>query len=159
MSKRSLIANHRRTDRIRWVDVDANRSAHFDTYLRLMEETEYSFLRHCGLSVVLHDEKGTIGFPRLSVRLSIEQPVGFDDTVETELVRLETDGKQITYHFEMVNDAGARVAQGRFAVACCRFPDQAAPYAILTPDLVLQALTDGCSRRWSTETSQDPTRE
>ncbi|MCH2180997.1 MAG: acyl-CoA thioesterase [Mariniblastus sp.] len=159
MSKRSWIANHRRTDWIRWVDVDANRFAHFDTYLRLMEETEYSFLRHCGLSVVLHDEKGTIGFPRLSVRLSIERPVGFDERVETRLGRVEVDGKQITYHFEMVDDAGDPVAAGRFAVACCRFPAQAPPYAILTPEFVLQSLSDACRHHPPAETCKEPTHE
>ena len=157
MSRQSLIANHPRTDRIRWVDVDANRLAHFDTYLRLMEETEYSFLRHCGLSVVLQDEKGTIGFPRLSVQLSIERPLGFDERVETRLGRIDTDGKQISYHFQITSEADEPVAQGRFDVACCRFPGDALPYAILIPDFILQALSNACRHHPPAKPDQTPT--
>ncbi|MEE2825903.1 MAG: acyl-CoA thioesterase [Planctomycetota bacterium] len=157
MSRQSLIANHPRTDRIRWVDVDANRLAHFDTYLRLMEETEYSFLRHCGLSVVLQDEKGTIGFPRLSVQLSIERPLGFAERVETRLGSIDTDGKQISYHFQIRGEADEPVAHGRFDVACCRFPDDALPYAILIPDFILQALSNACRQHLPAKTDQTPT--
>ncbi len=157
MSKQPFIEKHRRVTRIRWADVDASGFAHFGTYARLMEETEYSFLRHCGLSVVLKDEKGTIGFPRLSVVLSIERPVGFDDTVETRLSLVEIDGKQIIYDFEIVDNAGDRVADGRFRVACCRFPAQDAPYAILTPEFVIQALTGGGNHRPLTDIIDEPT--
>lgn len=108
-----------------------------------MEETEYSFLRHCGLSVVLQDENGTIGFPRLSATLSIVRPAVFDERVEIGLGLVDIDGKQIIYNFEIVDDAGDPVANGRFRVACCRFPPQDAPYAILTPELVIRALTGG----------------
>ena len=146
LSKQSFIAEHYRASQIRWVDVDANGFAHFDTYVRLMEETEYSFLRHCGLSVVLQDEKGTMGFPRLSAELSIERPVGFDCKVETRLRLLDIDGKRLTYDFEILNDSQDRVATGRFSVACCRFPDNELPFAILTPEFVIQAITQNAKQ-------------
>ena len=141
LSKQTFITEHYRASQIRWGDVDANGLAHFDTYVRLMEETEYSFLRHCGLSVVLQDEKGTMGFPRLSAELSIELPVGFDCKVETRLRLLEIDGKRITYAFKITNNSRDRVATGKFCVACCRFPEDELPYAILTPEFVIQAIT------------------
>ena len=107
-----------------------------------MEETEYSFLRHRGLSVVLKDEKGTMGFPRLSVTVTIEQPVRLEERVSIDLKLLEVDGKQICYAFEIVNNTGDLVATGQFRVACCRFPNHKLPYAILTPKSVIQALTE-----------------
>ncbi len=106
-----------------------------------MEETEYAFLRSRGLSVVLKDERGTIGFPRLSVQLKIHQPAKLDELLYTTLELMLVDFKMIEYHFETVNELAELVAIGFFRVACCRFPDDKAPYAILTPEFVIDALT------------------
>ncbi len=106
-----------------------------------MEETEYAFLRSRGLSVVLYDERGTMGFPRLSASIQIHQPLAFDDTVCVELMLSEIDGKQITYDFTIVTETGESAVEGRFQVACCRFPGGKPPFAILTPDHVVEALT------------------
>ena len=105
-----------------------------------MEETEYAFLRSRGLRVVLYDERGTMGFPRLNVQLEIHEPVAFPEQVEVELRLTEVDGKQISYEFDIVNEAGSIAAEGRFQVACCRFPDRKPPYAILIPEFVIDAL-------------------
>ena len=121
----------------------------------MMEETEYAFLRSRGLCVVLYDERGTLGFPRLSASLKIHQPLAFEARVTVRLRLTEIDGKQITYEFEIVDEETGIVdpteivdetsqplaVEGRFQVACCRFPDDKPPFAILTPDHVIQALT------------------
>ena len=104
-----------------------------------MEETEYAFLRSRGLSVVLDDGRGVIGFPRVSARATIEIPLTFDDTVEIELDLVKLDGKQIVYNFRIIND-GQIAATGTFKLACCRFPPDKFPYAILVPDFITSAL-------------------
>ena len=127
--------------RIRRSETDSSGFAHFSTYVRLMEETEYGFLRSRNLCVVLQDDRGTIGFPRISVDFSVHQPARFDEQLLVILELTECDGKQISYHFEIVNDLSELVASGQFKVATCRFPNDGPPYAIITPDFVIQALT------------------
>ena len=127
--------------RIRLAETDKTGFAHFATYVRLMEETEYSFLRSRGMCVVLHDSKGTIGFPRISVDIQIHEPVSFDEQVLVTLELLVCDGKQLAYHFEIINAHSEPVATGQFNVASCRFPVDADPFAILTPQFVIDALT------------------
>ncbi len=107
-----------------------------------MEETEYAFLRSRGLSVVLYDERGTLGFPRLSAEIDVQLPLSFDDSIEIRIELLEMDGKQITYAFTLTNEFGATAVEGKFRVACCRFPDRKPPFAILIPEFVSQALTN-----------------
>ncbi len=126
--------------KIRWRDTDQSGFANLGTYIRLMEETEYAFLRSRGLCVVLYDERGTIGFPRLNANVKIERPVRFDQRVWVTLELSQIDGKQIVYQFEMVDDDAQLVAVGQFKVACCRFPDDDPPFAILTPEFVMKAL-------------------
>lgn len=114
---------------------------HFAVYVRLMEETEYAFLRSRGLCVVLHDDRGTIGFPRLHAEVNVENPLRFDQQVWVTLELTKIDGKQIVYEFEIVDEDATLVATGRFRVASCRFPDNDPPYAILMPEFIEQALT------------------
>jgi acyl-CoA thioesterase FadM len=135
------IASFKRSHEVRLVDTDVSGFAHFATYVRMMEETEYAFLRSRGLRVVLYDERGTMGFPRLNVQLEIQHPVSFGERLDVLLQLVEIDGKQICYEFDLVNQAGLTAARGRFQVACCRFPDGRPPFAILIPDFVSQALT------------------
>ena len=105
-----------------------------------MEETEYAFLRSRDLRVVLNDGKGIIGFPRTRAEIQIIDPLEFEDLVETELVLGEMDGKQIGYDFVVRHDEQVR-ATGKFQVVCCRFPAGEPPFAILTPDFVMDRLS------------------
>ena len=106
----------------------------------MMEETEYAFLRSCNLSVVLYDERGTLGFPRLSVQIKIHRPLQFEQNVQVRLDLTELDGKQILYEFDIVDDQGQSAVTGKFVVACCRFPDGQPPFAVLIPAHVESAL-------------------
>ena len=126
--------------RIRWAETDASGYVHFASYVRMMEETEYGFLRSRGLRVVLYDDRGTIGFPRLNVDIKVVRPLVFDEQVRIQLDLTFIDGKKIVYEFEIVDEHAQQVATGLFHVACCRFPDDAPPYAILTPAFVTEAL-------------------
>ncbi len=126
---------------VRMVDTDGSGTVHISALIRMMEETEYAFLRSRNLSVVLSDEKGILGFPRLSAGIQLYQSAGFDEDLLVELNLLEIDGKQIVYQFEIAKLTGQQVASGEFRVACCRFPNGKPPYAILTPTNVVDALT------------------
>lgn len=110
-------------------------------HITWMEETEYAFLRSRGLSVVLNDEKGRIGFPRVRSQIEIREPVILDDELVVSLRLGELDGKAISYHFETTRVAdGALVGVGQFTMACCRFPDAELPYAILIPEWIEEKL-------------------
>lgn len=125
---------------VRLVDTDLSGLVHFSAYVRMMEETEYAFLRSRGLSVKLTDDKGVMGFPRLHASIQIEQPLVFDQQVIVYLSLTELDGKSIFYRFEIRDRDDQACVTGQFKVALCRFPDDKPPYAILTPDFVIEAL-------------------
>lgn len=126
---------------VRWVDTDMSGFAHVSAYVRMMEETEYAFLRSRGLSVKLTDDKGVMGFPRLHASVSVAQPLVFEQQVIVYLSLTELDGKSIFYEFEIRDRDDQVRATGKFKVALCRFPDEKPPYAILTPEYVIEALS------------------
>lgn len=129
------------THRVRRCDVDASGFLGVDALVRKMEETEYAFLRSRGLSVVLRDGRGLMGFPRLSVDVAMAQRMQFDDSLKVELALTLLDGKSIVYEFVVYRADDQQVATGRFHVASCRFPKDASMFAILTPEYVIEALT------------------
>lgn len=114
---------------------------HASALIRMMEETEYAFLRSRGLSVVLTDGRGLMGFPRLSASIEIQNPVGFDSEVSVQIFLMVVDGKSVSYEFLIRDQNHLTVATGKFVVAVCRFPSGELPYAILTPEFVIEALT------------------
>ena len=126
---------------IRFADTNLLGQVHFDLYVRLMEETEYAFLRSRGLRVVLEDGRGVIGFPRLRSDVQIIAPLCLGGVVETTLRLVDVSGKKITYEFD-VTQFQQPIATGTFEVACCRFPDGEDPYAILIPEFVSERLSD-----------------
>lgn len=142
----ATFSNHRR---VAMADTDASGTVHLGAFIRMMEETEYAFLRSRGLSVVLTDAKGILGFPRLEASIDVAHSARFDDELKIELNLIEVDGKQVIYEFTIEGSAGdnqkidtTQIASGRFRVVCCRFPNDDAPYAILTPLHVIDALRD-----------------
>lgn len=137
----SAINRYETTKTVRWVDTDASGMVHTSALIRMMEETEYAFLRSRGLSVVLTDGRGLMGFPRLSAEIEVVDSVGFDSEVRVEIFLMVVDGKSVCYEFLIRDDKDMTVATGKFQVAVCRFPTGEAPYAILTPEYVIEALT------------------
>jgi YbgC/YbaW family acyl-CoA thioester hydrolase len=144
MQTQSAITKFTLRRRVSMVDTDATGTVNLGAFIRMMEETEYAFLRSRGLSVVLTDAKGIMGFPRLEANIDVSCPARFDDELQIELSLIEVDGKHVVYEFtiENVTDAtcSIQVATGRFRVVCCRFPNDESPYAILTPLHVIEAL-------------------
>jgi len=130
--------------RVEFAETDMAGLVHFSNMLRYMEEAEYAFLRSRGLSVVLDDARGKLGFPRLSVRCDYLRPSRFEDQLTIEMTVRSNDGKRLIYEFEVLRES-TLIARGEFQVACCRFPADGDPYAIPMPEFVLQKipLTDG----------------
>ena len=122
------------------VDVDYTGALSVPGIVRAMEETEYAFLRSRGLSVVLSDDKGLMGFPRLDVSTDLFEPAFFDEVLTIQLRLIEMDGKRLRYRFSIDHADGRCVALGTIGVAVCRFPSDAIPYAVLTPQYVIDAL-------------------
>ena len=137
-----MLATFKTNRPVRFADTNGIGHVHFDLYVRLMEETEYAFLRSRGLRVVLEDGKGIIGFPRLRTDIQVTAPLCLGDSAETTLRLVEVSGKKITYEFE-ISLHQHPVATGTFEVACCRFPGGEAPYAILIPEFVAEKLCNG----------------
>jgi acyl-CoA thioesterase FadM len=124
---------------VRWSEICGLQDIHFSQWLRYMEEAEYAFLRSRGLSVVLSDAKGQIGFPRIACRLNIHGQAAFEQPLRVEVSLSSNDGKRLIYEFRAFNQARL-LADARFEVACCRFPTDELPYAILIPDWVMARL-------------------
>ena len=135
--ERLIDVDFRRQHRVRWRETDASGFVHFTNYIRMMEQTEYAFLRSLGLSIVMHDEKGVFGFPRRSTEIEVHQPAQLDDELDIWLRVTECDGVKIGYQFEISNRSVV-VATGVFSLACCRFPAGEPPRAILIPDVFLK---------------------
>lgn len=127
--------------RVRWRDTDASGFANTAAYITWMEETEYAFLRSRDLSVVLKDEKGLIGFPRLRSELEVSNHAVFEDELAVAIELCEFDGKQMSYRFLITRPSDeVRIAAGKFTVACCRFLDDQMPFAILIPGWIEEKL-------------------
>ena len=129
-----------RTQRlVQFGDTDMAGIVHFTNYLRYMEEAEHEFMRSCALSVVMDDENGSFGFPKLSAKCDFSRPVRQEQTLDIDMTVRSDDGKRIHFVCEFSCD-GEKVASGQLTVACCRFPVDGLPYPILIPDHVLSAL-------------------
>lgn len=125
--------------RVEFSDTDMAGFVHFTNYLRYMEETEYEFLRSLGLSVVMHDEVGTYGFPRRQAHCEYLFPARFHQVIAIDLEVTSNDGKLIRYDFKIRHESRP-LATGYLQVTCVRFPDDKPPFAILLPEAVLEKI-------------------
>ena len=138
-----LFITHRRVE---FSDTDMAGIAHFSNFFRYMEEAEHAFLRSIGKNVVLHDERGTLGFPKLEAHCQYKRPAIHDAEMTIELKVTCNDGKTIRHDcrvYQASNDDETdlrMLAEGYLHVACCRFPADGLPYPIPIPDDVLAAI-------------------
>jgi len=109
-STTTAIAEFEYPREVHFVDTDATGFAHFSVYVRL------------------------------SASLQVNQPLSLGQRVKVKLSLIEIDGKHIVYEFNIVEQNNDVAVEGRFRVACCRFPDGELPYAILTPQFIMDAL-------------------
>ena len=91
----------RRQHTVRWQEVDALGQVDVPSYIRMMEETEYAFLRSLNLSIVMQDERGIVGFPRVTAAVEIQNAARLGDALEIWLQVVCNDGVKIGYRFEI----------------------------------------------------------
>jgi len=112
----------RQTRRVEFAETDMAGIVHFTNFFRYMEETEHAFLRSLGLSVVMHDEQGELGWPRVAVACDYRLPIRYEDVIEIELRVAALGERSVTYHF-VIQRQGRTVADGRMTAVCCRLGD------------------------------------
>lgn len=131
-----------------------------DDLVRMMEETEYEFLRSRGLSVVMRDQRGVIGFPRMDTEIEICELTGGGEELDIWMALSLNDGVRLRYTFRIERQSLV-VARGSYTVACCRFPPGRPPLAILLPQPVrarLPAAPDDCAADGPAENPFRPAR-
>ena len=125
--------------RVEFNETDMAGIAHFTNYFKYMEEAEHEFLRSRGLSVVLDDPKGKLGFPKMSANCDYKRPARYEEVIDVSVVVRCDDGKSVTYDCEFASD-GEKLGTGQLRVAFCRFPIDKPPYAVPISDEVMQKL-------------------
>ena len=125
---------------VQFADTDMAGIVHFTNYLKYLEEAEHEFLREHGLCVVMYDERGSYGFPKLSAECHFRRPVRCETWLQIELEVSTPDLKTIQYVGRITDSEGTLVAEGKLKVACCRFPAEGFPFPIPLPDHVLEIL-------------------
>jgi acyl-CoA thioester hydrolase len=134
------------TRRVEFRDTDAAGIMHFSAFFNYMEQVEHEFLRHLGLSVITHDEEGTISWPRVSASCDYRGAVQFEDVLDVEVQVVRQGEKSMTYGF--VFSHGKRpVAQGQLTTVCCRLDAKSPPRSIPIPDWIVAKLAAPARRK------------
>jgi 4-hydroxybenzoyl-CoA thioesterase/acyl-CoA thioester hydrolase len=130
------------TRRVEFHDTDAAGIMHFAKFFHFMEEAEHEYLRHLGLSVLMHDAEGPISWPRVAVHCEYRSAVRFEDVVTIDVHISRRGEKSLTYQF--VFRLGDRlVAEGYITCVCCRLTHQGPPVSIPIPDWISAKLPAG----------------
>ncbi|MGE3410539.1 MAG: acyl-CoA thioesterase, partial [Pirellulales bacterium] len=130
---------YRTTRRVELRDTDAAGIAHFSAFIQYMEQAEHEFLRHLGLSVLMHDDAGEISWPRVSVQCDYQGAVRFEDVVDVDLRLDRLGSKSATYTF-LFEHAGRTIASGRMTSVCCRLNPHHPPQSIVIPPSIADKL-------------------
>ncbi len=125
--------------RVEFAETDMAGIAHFTNYFRYMEEAEHAFLRSRGLSVVLDDPKGKLGFPKMSATCDYKRPARYEEVIDVHVNVTCDDGKSVTYDCKF-QCGEETLGSGQIRVAFCRFPIDKPPYAVPITDEVMQKL-------------------
>jgi YbgC/YbaW family acyl-CoA thioester hydrolase len=133
-------ADYKRERRVEFSETDLAGIIHYSSYYQYMEETEHEFLRSLGLSVQLHDEETSYGFPRLSTRCEYSRPLRFEDIVQVHLRITRIGARSITYQF-LFSSGGGEVARGEVTVACVVRDDEGKMKSSQIPDCLATQLS------------------
>jgi 4-hydroxybenzoyl-CoA thioesterase/acyl-CoA thioester hydrolase len=109
----------RTSRRVEFRDTDMAGIMHFSAFFTALESVEHEFLRSLGLSVVMSDAEGQLGWPRVSASCDFRGAVKFEDVLEIELSIARLGETSVTYQF-LVDHASRRVAEGKIVAVCCR---------------------------------------
>jgi acyl-CoA thioester hydrolase len=89
--------------------------------------------------VVMGDEDGQLGWPRVSASCDFKGAVKFEDVLDIELVIARLGEKSVTYQFT-VDHAGRRIAEGKIVAACCRLRHGEPLRAVPIPEATVEKL-------------------
>lgn len=127
------------TRRVEFRDTDAAGVMHFSAFFVYMEEVEHEYLRHLGLSVMLHDDQGPISWPRVAARCDYQGSAKFEDVLDVEVQLVRIGEKSLTYEFSFTHQTRP-VAAGQITSVCCRLPGQGTLQSISIPPWILEKL-------------------
>ena len=125
--------------RVEFCETDAAGIAHFSAFFQYMEQAEHALLRHIGTSVVVHDEQGTISWPRVSASCDYTGSVRFEDLMDVVVRVARLGTKSVTYSFEF-RMQDEIVATGQMTTVCCRIPYETPPESIAIPPWLVEQL-------------------
>ena len=127
------------TRRVEFHDTDAAGIMHFSAYFQFMEEAEHELLRRLGLSVLMHDDEGSISFPRVAAQCDYRGALRFEDEVEIGVSLARRGEKSVTWRFQFRRQ-GQDVAEGSITAVCCRLDPRAPPKSIPIPAWIADKL-------------------
>ncbi len=130
----------RTTRRVEFRDTDMAGIMHFSAFFTVLESVEHEFLRSLGLSVVMSDDEGQLGWPRVSASCDFKGAVKFEDVLDIELSIARLGEKSVTYQF-IVDHAGRRIATGRIVAVCCRLSHGQPLQAVAIPGKIANQLS------------------
>jgi 4-hydroxybenzoyl-CoA thioesterase/acyl-CoA thioester hydrolase len=125
--------------RVEFCETDAAGIAHFSVFFTYMEQAEHALLRHIGLSVVLNDEEGEIGWPRVNASCEYEDAVRFEDLLDVAVHIEHLGSRSVTYAFEFTRE-GHEIATGKITAVCCRIVRGQPPRSMEIPERILERL-------------------
>ena len=139
VAERRMANNYRTSRRVEFRDTDAAGIVHFSVFFTWMESAEHELLRHLGLSVVAHDESGTVTWPRVAVRCDYQGPARFEQMVDIDVHVARIRRQSVTYEFQFAGPAGT-LAVGETTAVCCRIQPDGSFRSISIPEPFRQAL-------------------
>ena len=131
--------------RVEFCETDSARLAHFSSFFLYMEQAEHALLREAGLSVVIHDDQGTISWPRVHASCDYEGGAKFEDVLEITVHVERLGAKSVAYAFAFDRD-GCRIARGKMTSVCCRLHAADPPRSIEIPAWIADKLRPYCRR-------------
>lgn len=126
--------------RIEFRDTDAAGIAHFTAFFEYMEEAEHALLRKLGLSVVMHDQEGSLSWPRVSAHCDYRSPVRFEDVLQIDVAVDQLGERSVRYQFTFRHQQKL-VAEGTLTAVCCRLEGQSPPRSISIPPAIRAKLS------------------
>src|SRR5262245_5596526 len=104
--------------RVEFSDTDAAGMMHFAAFFRMMEQAEHELLRSVGLSVMMHDAKGTASWPRVSAKCDFSVAARFEDVLEIEVWIARLGKSSVTYGHRFMR-GGQELAAGEMTAVYC----------------------------------------
>jgi len=127
------------TRRVEFSDTDMAGIVHFSAFFRYMEEAEHAFLRSLGMSVIMQDEEGPYGWPRVGASCDFLGPAKFEDVLDIHIRVAHKGNKSIAYQFNITHE-GRPVAIGRLTAVLCRLAHGERPRSIAIPEWIAAKL-------------------